>query len=45
VLVLAAFFTIQGRRERRGEERAAAEARTRGQEPREPADDLEPDDL
>jgi hypothetical protein len=45
VLVLAAFFTVQGRRERRTEERAAAEARARGEEPRAPAEDPEPDDL
>jgi hypothetical protein len=45
VLVLAAFFTIQGRRERRMDERAAAEARARGEDPREPPDDREPDDV
>jgi hypothetical protein len=42
VLVLAAFFTIQGRRERRMDERAAAEARALGEDPRE---DREPDDV
>jgi hypothetical protein len=45
VLVLAAFFTVQGRRERRVEAREAAEARARGEDRREPADDPEPDDL
>jgi hypothetical protein len=45
VLVLAVFFTVQGRRERRMEERAAAEARARGEDPRSPAEDPEPDDL
>jgi hypothetical protein len=45
VLVLAAFFTIQGHRERRMEERDAAAARARGEEPRDPAQDAEHDDL
>jgi hypothetical protein len=46
VLVLAAFFTVQGRRERRMEERAAAEARARGEDPRAAGEDpAEPDDL
>jgi hypothetical protein len=45
VLVLAAFFTVQGRRERRTEERAAAETRARGEDPRPPAEGPEPDDL
>jgi hypothetical protein len=45
VLVLAVFFTVQGRRERRVEEREAAEARARGEEPGEPLDDPEADDL
>jgi hypothetical protein len=42
VLVLAAFFTIQGRRERRMEEREAAAARARGEDPGEPEQDTEP---
>jgi hypothetical protein len=47
VIVLALFFTVQGRRERRTEERAATDARARGEDPRKPADDPdpEPDDL
>jgi hypothetical protein len=45
VLVLAVFFTIQGRRERRMEERKAAAARARGEDPPEPAQDPEPDDV
>jgi cytochrome c-type biogenesis protein CcmH/NrfF len=45
VLVLVLFFTIEGRRERRAEEREAAAARARGENPREPPQDPGPDDL